>query len=421
VIRADSTPGTAAIPFARVEVSPDARQAAIRVLASGWLTSGPEVVAFEEEFAALVGAQHAVAVSSCTAAIELSLSALGLPRGARVLTSAMTFCGAVNAILHLGLEPVLVDVDAGTVMPDAATTRAAARRAGSIEAMVVIHYAGHPAPVEELAAAAGLPMDRIVEDAAHALGTWVGDRQVGTISAATCFSFYATKNLPLGEGGMVTTGNAKLADYLRLGRLHGMSRDAWRRYLPGGGWRYTVEVAGLKANMTDLVAAIGRAQLKSLDSWQRRRAELAARYDHGLAGIPGLRRPPRPDPQQGRHAWHLYVIQVESEFGLDRDALLDRLAAQRIGCSVHFIPLHHQPLYRHAIGADALPGADAAFAKVLSLPFYPSLTDQEVDRVCAALAILARSADSRHAPSMGQTGSPPDPEGEHVIHLGTEG
>src|SRR6266540_37349 len=219
------------IPFARAEICEEARAASARVLESGWLTTGPEVVAFEREFAEWVHAGNAVAVASCTAAIELALRALGLPRGAKVLTSTMTFCGAVHAIVHAGLVPVLADV-------------------------------------------AGLPLGRVVEDAAHALGTLVGTRPVGTVSAATCFSFYATKNLPIGEGGMVTTDDPAIADHVRRARLHGMSRDAWKRYLPGSTWRYDVGVAGLKANMTDLQAAIGRAQLRRFAGWQDRRAQL---------------------------------------------------------------------------------------------------------------------------------------------------
>jgi dTDP-4-amino-4,6-dideoxygalactose transaminase len=377
------------IAFARTPMPPEARAAAARVLASGWVTTGPEVTAFEREFAALVGAEHAVAVSSCTAALELALRALGLPRGARVATSTMTFCGAVHAIVHAGLVPVLVDIDPVTLMPSPETVASAVARAGGVEAMVVLHFAGFPAQVDELAAAAGLPLDRVVEDAAHAVGTWVGERPVGALSAATCFSFYATKNLPIGEGGMVTTDDPQVAERVRRSRQHGMSRDAWKRYLPGGGWRYTIEDAGLKANMTDLQAAIGRAQLLYLPAWQRRRDELVGRYDRGLAGLAGLRTPPW--PAEGHHAWHLYVLQVEPGFGLGRDEVIAGLAERGIGCSVHFIPLHHQPYFLGLLGdglAGQFPAADAAFERILSLPLHPGLTDEEVDQVCEALADL---------------------------------
>ena len=384
------------IPFARTEICEEACEAADRVLHSGWVTSGPEVVAFERELADWVQAQHGVAVASCTVAIELALRALRLPAGAKVLVSTMTFCGAVHAVVHAGLTPVLADVGDATLMPDPSTVAAAAERAGGVDAMVVVHFAGFPAPVEELAAAAGLPLARVVEDAAHALGTWVDDRPVGAISAATCFSFYATKNLPIGEGGMVTTADPALADYVRRGRLHGMSKDAWKRYLPGAPWYYNVDIAGLKANMTDLQAAIGRAQLRRLAGWQERRADLAGAYDEGLAGIPGLRPPPR--PERGRHAWHLYVIRVEPGFGLGRDDLIAELADRGVGCSVHFIPVHHQPYFRELLGEEGvghLPQADAAFQEIVSLPMHTALTLADVDRVCDELRDLGRRRRAR--------------------------
>jgi perosamine synthetase len=380
------------IAFTAVEITPEARAAADAVLASGWVTTGPEVTAFEREFATWVGAEHAVAVSSCTAAIQLALRALQLPPGAKVLSPVMTFCGAVHAIVQAGLTPVLADVDPDTLMPDASSIAAAVARTGGVDAMVALHFAGAPAPVAELAAAAGLPLERVVEDAAHGLGTWVGGRQVGTISAATCFSFYATKNLPIGEGGMLTTADPAVADFVRRARLHGMSRDAWMRYLPGGAWRYAVEVDGLKANMTDLQAAIGRAQLRHLERWQRRRAELAAGYERGLAGIPGLRTPAV--PADGRHAWHLYVIALDPALGWERDTFIEALSDRGIDCSVHFIPLHHQPYFSGLLGAGAsrFPGADRAFDGIVSLPLHPRLHDHDIDRICAEIASLAPAA-----------------------------
>jgi dTDP-4-amino-4,6-dideoxygalactose transaminase len=382
------------IPFARTPMSEEAQAAVARVLSSGWVTTGPEVAAFEQEFAAWTGAEHAVAVASCTAALELSLRALRLPEGSPVLSSTVTFCGAVNAILHAGLRPVLVDVDPVTLMPNERTTAAAVRTAGDPAAMVALHFAGHPAPVEAMAEAAGLPLARVVEDAAHAVGTRVGDKPVGTISAATCFSFYATKNLPIGEGGMVTTADAELADYVRRCRLHGMSRDAWKRYLPGSGWRYSVDNVGLKANMTDPQAAVGRAQMGHFAGWQARRAEIVARYDQALAEVPGIGRPARPD--DGGHAWHLYVIRVLPAFGMSRDELMAGLHELGVDCSVHFIPMHTQPylgpLLGDGVDPSRFPAAEAVFEQIVSLPLYPGLRDDQVDRVCAAIAGLRRAA-----------------------------
>jgi dTDP-4-amino-4,6-dideoxygalactose transaminase len=372
------------VPFSSVEIAPEAIGAVARVLSSGWVTTGPEVAGFEGEFAERVGARRAVGVSSCTAAIELSLRALSLPAGSKVLTSTMTFCGAVHAIVHAGHVPVLTDIDPVTLSVTPATVAESVRRVGGVDAMVVLHFAGYPAPVSALAEAAELPLARVVEDAAHALGTSVDDVPVGSISAATCFSFYATKNLPIGEGGMVTTDDEELADTVEQMRLHGMSRDAWKRYLPGASWRYDVDTDGIKANMTDVQAAVGRAQLGKFEGWQERRRQIAAHYDARLANVPGLRLPSR--PSTGLHAWHLYVVQVEGGRA-SRDAVIDDLNEVGIGTSVHFIPIHHESHFRRLLGVQPgdLPGADEAFDRVVSLPLYPALTDASVDRICDAL------------------------------------
>jgi dTDP-4-amino-4,6-dideoxygalactose transaminase len=390
------------ITFGSTTLSPQAIDAVVEVLSSGWLTTGPQVAAFETDIASFVGARHAVAVSSCTAAIELALRALRLTPGAKVLTSANTFCGAVNAIVHAGGWPVLADVDPRTLMPSPETAAAAARRAGGVDAMVVLHFAGSPAPVEELATAAGLPLTRVIEDAAHALGARVGNRAIGSISAATCFSFYATKNLPIGEGGMVTTDDDDVADFVRRTRLHGMSRDAWKRYLPGSGWRYAVEDIGMKANMTDVQAAIGRAQLVEFPQWQRRRAELADRYDDVLGGLEGLVLPAR--PTEGDHAWHLYVVRAQEGFGIDRDAAVASLAEAGVDCSVHFIPIHHLASYRGLVAETSsdLPTLEAAFPTYFSLPLHQGLDDAAIDRVGDALWSAHRAAD-RSAGSSGNS------------------
>jgi len=382
------------IPFTRTVITAEAREAAARVLESGWVTTGPEVTAFEAELAEWVGARHAVGVSSCTAAIEIALRALQLPPGSPVVTSTITFCGAIHAIVHAGHRPVLADVDSETLMPNAQTIEAATRN--GVEAMVAVHYGGHGAQLLETAAAAGLPMSRVVEDAAHAIGTEIDGRRVGNLSAATCFSFYATKNLPIGEGGMITTDDAALASIARRLRIHGMSGDAWRRYMPGAGWRYTVADDGIKANMTDVQAAIGRVHLRSLEAWQRQRVQLAAAYDAGLDGIPGIAIPAR--PPAGGHAWHLYVIRVQPAFGLGRDELITRLAEMGIHCSVHFIPNHTQPYFqRYLEPGVSFANADAAFDEIISLPFYHSLTLREVGTVCEAIEALCITRRHRRA------------------------
>jgi perosamine synthetase len=378
------------IPFTRVEITEQARTAAAEVLASGWITSGDEVLRFEEEFADWTETVYAVAVSSCTAALEISLRSLRLRPGSKVLVPTMTFCGAAHAIVNAGLQPVLVDVDPSTLLATEATVAAASHRAGGVDAMMVLHFAGYPAPVEALALAAGLPLSRVIEDAAHAVGAASSCRKVGGISAATCFSFYATKNLPIGEGGMITTDDRELAAYARKARLHGMSTDAWRRYLPtNSSWRYQVDVAGIKANMTDIQAAIGRNQLRYLEAWQQRRAQITSRYTRALTGIKGLQLPAW--PSSGRHAWHPYVVQVNPLLGVDRDEFIEYLQRAGISCSVHFIPLHQHTYFRRLAqtGPTEWPGADHAADRIVSLPLYPSLTNEEVDHVCDAIEKIA--------------------------------
>ena len=377
------------VPFCRTEITPEAQQAAVRVLASGWVTMGAESIAFEQEFGEWVQAPYTIAVRSCTGAIEMALTALGLPVGAPVLTPTLTFCGAVQAIVHAGLRPVLVDTDEATLTVSAEGVAKAARHGAA--AMVIQHMAGYPVDGAELAEAAGIPNGNVVEDAAHGLGATVGGRPVGSFSRAGCFSFYATKNLPIGEGGAITTTDGDLAERWRRMRLHGMSGDAWRRYHRSGTWRYTVEEAGMKANFTDLQAAIGREQLRCLPAWQQRRAAIAARYDAQLAGLEGLELPPR--PAADTHAWHLYIVRIHRRpFGIDRDTAAERLAEAGIGTSVHFIPVHHLPYFRNLLGLEAcgeLSAADQIFPRLLSLPMFPGLTDSDVDRVCEALAGLA--------------------------------
>jgi perosamine synthetase len=380
------TPPADAVPFARAEIVPEAQEAALEVLRSGWITMGPRTAEFEQALARYLGARHVIAVASCTAAIEIALRALRLGPGAVVLTPSLTFCGAVAPIVQAGLRPVLVDVDADTFLPTPATVAKAVRRAGRPAAMIVQHMAGHPADVPALAAAAGLPASAVIEDAAHGLGAELHGTRLGGASHAACFSFYATKNLPVGEGGAIATDDDELAGYVRTARLHGLSRDAWRRYLPGGSWRYDVAEPGLKANITDIQAAIGLAQLTMLPRWQERRTQLAARYDAALAGQPGLGRPAR--PASGRHAWHLYQVRVTSAGGISRDAVIDALTSRGIGTSVHFIPVHQLSAYRRILGPEecrSVPVTDQIAQEVLSLPMYPALADADVVRVAEAL------------------------------------
>lgn len=399
---APTTPATAtgpeqAIPFARTEIGPQAQQAALAVLRSGWVTTGPLTAEFELALAGWTGARYAVAVSSCTAALELSLRALRLPAGAPVLTPSLTFCGAVQAIVHAGLRPVLTDVDPVTLVPSPEAVAQAVARTGRPAAMVLQHQAGFPVERGPLAEAAGIDPGRVVDDAAHGLAARYPDgSQVGSTGRAVCLSFYATKNLPIGEGGAVLTDDPALAEAVGRARLHGMSRDSWARYRPGGSWRYTVDDYGLKANFTDLQAAIGLAQLERLAGWQRRREQIAARYDRNLAGTDGLALPAR--PEAGGHAWHLYQVRLAAAAGWSRDDVVEKLADRGIGTSVHFVPVDRMPYFRRVLGPQecaAVPVTDAASDELLSLPMHPGLSDDEVDRVAEALLSLAPAGGGR--------------------------
>jgi len=388
-VASHAAPAVREIAFADCRITPEAQAQAVEAMASGWLTTGPRTALFEQSLAAWIGAPHAVAVSSCTAALEMSLRALGLPVGAPVLTPTLTFCGAVHAIVHSGLQPVMIDTDEATLTVSPESVAAAARTKPA--AMIVQHMGGYPVDVATMAQAAGLPMDRVVEDAAHGLGAALGGQAVGTASAASCFSFYATKNLPIGEGGAITTVDEGLAERLRVMRQHGMSKDAWRRYEPGSSWRYQVDSDGMKANFTDLQAAIGLGQLPYLTAWQIRRAEAAERYTAQLSAVPGIT--VAPQPADGRHAWHLYVIRVGPEYGRSRDELAMELGARGIGTSVHFIPVHRFGYFRELLGDQVhrLPVAERVADRLLSLPLHPQLGEDDVDYVCAQIADLRAS------------------------------
>ncbi|QXJ21893.1 DegT/DnrJ/EryC1/StrS aminotransferase family protein [Actinomadura graeca] len=375
------------VPFTVPSFAGEVSDAVVKVLDSGWVTTGPQTAAFEQDFADFLGAPHVVAVASCTTALELCLRAMDLPQGSPVLTPSLTFCGAINAILHAGHRPVLVDIDEDTLVPGPREVAEAAARTAP-RAMVVQNQGGYPVDVAALAEAAGLGRDRVVEDAAHGPGAERGGRPVGAESHAACFSFYATKNMPIGEGGAIATGDQELADRVRAMRLHGMSKDSWKRYLPGGSWRYDVKDVGLKANMTDIQASIGRAQLVALPGWQKTRGELAARYDAALDGLPGLTL-----PQRGldglQHAWHLYQVRVP-----DRDALIAELETAGVATSVHFIPANQMTSYRRILGEEEcgrVPVTDRVGEELLSLPLYPGLTPDGQERVVSALTGALRA------------------------------
>lgn len=377
------------VPFFQPDIGAAEIDAVVETLRSGWLTVGPRTQEFEKEFAAALGAKHAIAVNSCTAALHLALDALELKPGDEVITSPITFTATGATIVHAGGRPVLADCTPDTLNLDPADV--ARKITARTRAIVPVHFAGHPAPMDELLDLARTHGLAVVEDAAHALPARYRGRTVGTIGDQTAFSFYATKNLTTGEGGMLTTADDALAERLRCRRLHGMSRDAWRRYSAEGSWRYDVSYPGFKYNMTDTAASMGLVQLKRLPEFQRRRTEIAADYSRRLAEIAELQLPVvRDDVESG---WHLYVVRVRPDrLRIGRDEIIELLKAEGIGTGVHFIPLHVHSYYRDTFGyrPEDFPVATAAGETIFSLPFFTLMTDADVDYVAGTLAEIVR-------------------------------
>lgn len=371
------------LPFALPDTGDAEVDAVSEVIRSGWLTTGMQVRAFEAAFAKRVGARYAIAVTSCTAAMHLALEALGIKPGDRVLTTPYTFAATAEVIRYLGAHPVFADVRADTLNLDVERV-AEVLEQQKIAAIIPVHIAGEPCDIDALRQVAGdIP---IVEDAAHALPTTLRGRPIGSLSAFTCFSFYATKTLSTGEGGMLTTDDAAYAERCRIMSLHGISRDAWKRYTSEGSWRYDIIAPGYKYNLTDIAAALGLVQLGKLDAMWQRRMEIVARYDTAFAGRVELQLPSRSPENQ--HAWHLYMLRVnEACLRGGRDAFAESLRRRNIGISVHFIPLHLHSYYRNTYGykPEDFPVAAREYAREVSLPIYSRMTERDVDDVIEAV------------------------------------
>jgi len=377
------------LSFSSPVLGPEEREDVDAVLRSQWITTGPQVRRFEREFADWVGAPHALALASCTAGLHVALKVLDVGPGDEVITTPMTFCATANVVEQVGARPVLVDIDPVTLQIDPAGVEAAVTSATRV--LMPVHYTGHPCDMDALCDLARDRGLRVVEDAAHALPARVGDRMVGSIGDLTAFSFYATKNLTTGEGGMLTGADPELLERARAWSLHGMSRDAWKRYEQGGGWRYEVLFPGFKYNMTDLQAALGLQQMARMEPFQRRRLEIVRRYQEAFGASDSLQ---TPETGPGvEHAWHLYVLRIVPEtLTIGRDRFIDELTARNIGTSVHFIPVHLHPYYRDKYGwrPEDFPVANDAFERMLSLPLHPGLTDQDVEDVIEAVLDVVR-------------------------------
>lgn len=372
------------VPFHLPSIGEEEIAEVVETLRSGWLTSGPRVVRFEGAFAGVVGARHAIALNSGTAALHLALEAVGIKRGDEVIIPTYTFAATGEVVTYLGARPVLVDCRADTLNIDAGTIEP--YLTSRTKAVIPVHIAGQACdmdPILDLARRRGL---HVIEDAAHALPTTYRGRTVGSIGDLTTFSFYATKTITTGEGGMVTTERDDYAARIKRMSLHGLSGDAWNRYTTMGRWFYEIEEFGFKYNLTDLAAALGIRQLHRMEEFHQRRRRIAEMYTEAFADLDSCATPG--EAPYGTHAWHLYILQLNlSALRVGRNEVMEALRHRGVATSVHFMPLHLHPVYRKAYGyrPGQFPAAETAFTAAISLPIYPRLSDEDVNYVIDAV------------------------------------
>lgn len=376
------------LPVALPSIGDAEKRAVLETLDSGWITTGPRAIELARRIAGIAGARHGLAVNSCTGALHLALAAWGVGPGDEVITSTWTFASTANVVLHTGAKVVLVDVDPETLNLDPARVEAAITQ--RTKAVIAVDFAGQPADygaLRPLCARHGL---RLLADSAHAFGARLGGRPVGTLADATCFSFYAIKNITTGEGGCLVSDDQAFMDRVQILSLHGISKDAWKRYSSAGSWYYEVTTPGFKYNLTDLAASIGLAQLERYAEFDARRQAIARRYDEAFAGVEGVATPRvRPDVH---HARHLYTLVLDLErLTVDRARFLELLKAENIGTTVNFIPVHKHPYYRDTLGMHAsdFPVAERIYPGIFTLPIYPRMSDADVlDVIQAARKVL---------------------------------
>jgi len=374
------------LPFALPCLGEEEINEVVDTLRSGWLTTGPKTKRFEEDFAKFVGQPYALAVNSCTAGLHLALEAIGIRAGDKVITTPYTFTATAEVIRYLGADPLFVDIDPKTFNIDTHKLATTLDNVDGVKAILPVHFGGQACemdPILDLAARASI---KIVEDAAHALPTYYKGRMIGNFGDISVYSFYVTKTVATGEGGMIVTANPDYAERIRTMRLHGINRDIFNRASSNLlGWSYEVVAPGFKYNMTDIAAALGIHQLQKANTFLQRRADIAAQYTQGLSDLPV--RTPHLNPYS-THAWHLYVIQLElEELTLDRNTFTERMNAAGIGTSVHFIPLHLQRYWRDRYGfkPEDFPVALDVYQRVVSLPIYPSMSDADIARVISTI------------------------------------
>ena len=375
------------LPFARPDIGEEEIAAVNEVIRSGWITTGPRAKQFEQEFARYLGDAdlHCIAVNSATAGLHLALEAVGVTAGDEVIAPTLTFTATIEVVRYLGADPVLVDVSPVTLNIDVERIREAITP--HTKAILPVHYGGLACDMEAIHALAKERGLRVIEDAAHSLPSTSAGRMIGTLeSDAAIFSFYANKTMTTGEGGMVVTRNAETAKRMAMMRLHGMSRDAFGRFTATTpSWYYEIVAPGFKYNLTDVAAAMGLEQLKKLPRFQERRLTLARRYFRELRELPLVL--PADAPSGEIHAWHLFVIRLADGAMVGRDAVIQALSDRGIGTSVHYVPLHRQPYWRdrYHLRPEMYPHADAAYGRMLSLPLYSRMTDEEQTKVIMAL------------------------------------
>ena len=378
------------LPFHQPTIDADDERAVLETLRSGWITTGPRTKTFEQELAAYTGAKHCVAVNSCTAALHLALEAVGVGPGDEVITSPITFASTANVIVHRGALPVFADVEPETLNIDpAALARAITPRT---KAIIPVDFAGQPCELDAVMAIGQQHGLTVIEDAAHAIGAEFGGQRIGSVADMTCFSFYATKNITSGEGGALTTDRADWAERIAVMALHGISRDAWKRYSAEGYKHWDIVAPGYKYNMFDLQGALVLSQMAKLGTFQARRVALKDRLDRGLRDLAEIT---LPTERPGRlHAYHLYPIIVRTEMlTVDRDVVMNAIQAENIGIGIHFRAVHLRPFYVDTFGfrRGMFPRAEYYSDRTISLPLFPRMTDQDADDVIAAVRkVVAR-------------------------------
>ena len=376
------------IPFHKPSIGREEFEAVQKVLSSGWLTTGPVAMEFEKQFASYVGAKHAIAVNSCTAALQLALDAINLRPGEEVLVPTNTFTSTGEVVTYFGGRPVLCDSTSGGFNLDPVDVER--RITPRTRAIIPVHIAGESCDLAAIHRIAERHNLHVIEDAAHAIPTRFHGRKIGSISEMTAFSFYTTKTITTGEGGMLTTDNDRYAERASLMRLHGIGRDAWKRYAKSGSWFYEVREAGYKMNLPDLLAALGVAQLQKADQLWQQRAEIADYYKQEFSDVEELEMPPA-ITGHSEHAWHLFILRIRPGIlAMTRDEFIEHLKKEGIGTSVHFIPLHRHPYYIREFGCKAadFPNAEDAFSRCVSLPIFPDLSRAQQKQVVSTVKQL---------------------------------